>query len=430
MLLGGVVAFALLAWLAVLALPWQPHRTRERLEPGRGPADPRRAAVPAGAPPSASASSTHSAVNLLPDLSDVCVLIPARDEAPLIERTIAALREQGPGLAVIVVDDQSTDGTAAACERAAAQARGAPIDLRVVSGAPLAPGWAGKLWALQQGFALVERPLVLLLDADIVLAPGVVAALLRQAAERNAVLVSVMAELHCTAFWEKLLAPAFVFFFKLLYPFALVNEPSSRVAAAAGGCMLVRADALRALGGFASVRGALIDDCALAAALKRAGGTIWLGMSRSVTSARAYGFADFWRMVSRSAFTQLKYSAALLLVTTLLMAAVLIAPAVGAARAVLGVAVAPGSFAPPAEGWLAALAAPGSLAAFAWLAMSAAYWPTVRFYRLAPAWALTLPVAGALFMAMTVSSALSYWRGTRATWKNRSYERGKAEGVE
>jgi hopene-associated glycosyltransferase HpnB len=419
MLLAVVAAVALLAWLAVLALPWQPHRTRERLEP-RGAADAGPVSVPALGSTRSSPSSAPSAVDLL-DLSDVSVLIPARDEAALIARTIAALREQGAGLQVIVVDDQSTDGTAAVCERAAAQARGAPIELRVVQGAPLAPGWAGKLWALQQGFALVERPLVLLLDADIELAPGVVAALSRRAAERHAVLVSVMAELHCVARWEKLLTPAFVFFFKLLYPFALANDPRSRVAAAAGGCMLVSTDALRALGGFAGVRGALIDDCALAAALKRAGGTIWLGMSHSVTSLRAYDFADFWGMVSRSAFTQLKYSAALLLVTTLLMLGVLIAPAVGVAAAGIAAAVPHDALATPgAAGWLAPGA--GWLAALAWLAMGAAYWPTVRFYGLAPAWALTLPVSGALFLAMTWSSALHYWRGTRATWKNRSYE--------
>jgi hopene-associated glycosyltransferase HpnB len=416
MLLAVVVAFALLAWLAVLALPWQPHRTRERLEPDRA-ADADRVPVPGFA---SAASSASSAV----DLSDVCVLIPARDEAALIERTIAALREQGAGLEVIVVDDQSSDGTAEACERAAALARGAPIDLRVVRGAPLAPGWAGKLWALQQGFALVERPLVLLLDADIELAPGAVAALRRRAAERRAVLVSVMAELHCATPWEKLLTPAFVFFFKLLYPFALVNDPRSRVAAAAGGCMLVRADALRSLGGFASVRGALIDDCTLAAALKRAGGTIWLGMSHSVASLRVYGVAGFWSMVSRSAFTQLRYSVALLLLTSLLMIAVLIAPAAAAAAALLAAAAPQAALAAAPVGWLAA---PGWLAPLAWLAMSAAYWPTMRFYGLAPAWALTLPLAGALFLAMTWSSALRYWRGTRATWKNRSYESGGAE---
>jgi hopene-associated glycosyltransferase HpnB len=396
MLLTGAAAFALLAWLAVLALPSAPYRTRERLEDDAGE----------GSPGLSARSSNPS------DLSDVCVLIPARDEAALIGRTIAALREQGGNLQVIVVDDQSTDGTAAACEHAVAEPGAAPLALRVLRGAPLATGWAGKLWALDQGLALVARPFTLLLDADIELGAGVVAALRRRALERRAVLVSVMAELNCAAFAEKLLAPPFVFFFKLLYPFALVNDPRSRTAAAAGGCMLVRTDALRALGGFAAIRGALIDDCALAAALKCAGGTIWLGMSHSVRSMRAYGLADFWRMVSRSAFTQLKYSAALLIATTIAMICTLIVPAVAVATAALV----------PPSGGLAAASTAAWLAALAWLAMAAAYRPTVRFYGLAPWWALTLPFSGALFLAMTWSSAVRYWRGTRATWKNRSYE--------
>src|SRR5262249_24313041 len=268
----------------------------------------------------------------------------------------------------------------------------------------------------EQGLAVVDRPFVLLLDADIELAPGVIAALKRKAEQRNAVLVSVMAELHCATPWEKLLAPPFVFFFKLLYPFARANDPRSRSAAAAGGCMLVSTAALRSIGGFAAIRGALIDDCSLAAALKRSGGTTWLGLSHSVRSLRTYSLADFWRMVSRSAFTQLKYSASLLVVTTVLMIATLLAPPLVVAASVVAAASASAPSASPFALHL-------TRAALGWLAMSAAYWPTVRFYRLAHAWALTLPIAGALFLAMTWSSALRYWRGTRATWKNRRYER-------
>jgi hopene-associated glycosyltransferase HpnB len=398
MLLTGAAAVALLAWLTVLALPWQSHRTRERLEPD------------------ADLGSDNRA---LADLSDVCVVVPARDEAALIAHTIAGLRRQGSGLEVIVVDDQSGDGTAEACERAAALPDGASVALRVVRGAPLERGWAGKLWALEQGLALVARPYTLLLDADIHLAPGVVAALRKRATEPRAVLVSVMAELHCSTFWEKLLTPPFVFFFKLLYPFALANDPRSRTAAAAGGCMLVRTHALRAVGGFAAIRGALIDDCSLAAVLKRAGGTTWLGMSHSVHSQRVYGLRDFWRMVSRSAFTQLGYSTALLLATSAAMVGVLLVPPIVVAVAAGELVAAAVS---PESASAASLAVTGAIAVLAWLAMSAAYWPTVRFYRLAPARALTLPVAGALFLAMTWSSALHYWRGTRATWKNRRYD--------
>lgn len=369
-------AFALAAWFAVLCAPWQPHRVRERL-----------AAEPEGDA----------------DLGDLTVLIPARNEADVIGRTIAALERQGRGLEVVVVDDQSTDDTRGAALRAA----GANVALRVVAGRPLPEGWAGKLWALEQGRASVARPLLLLLDADIELAPGVVPALLAKMRERDATLVSVMAELNCRTRWERLLVPAFVFFFKLLYPFARSNDAATRTAAAAGGCMLLRADALDAIGGFAAIRGALIDDCTLAGALKRHRPPIWLGMSHDVRSLRVYAtLGEFWRMVSRSAFTQLKYSTALLVAATVLMAATLLAPVAGV---LAGVAA--------AEPRLA------GTAAAAWLAMAAAYGPVVAFYRLPLAWAATLPAAAALFLAMTWDSAIGYWRGTRATWKAREYGR-------
>jgi hopene-associated glycosyltransferase HpnB len=372
-------ALALLAWLGVLVAPHRPHRLRERLE-----ADP---TAPA-------------------DLGAVTVLIPARDEADVIGRTVASLVTQGKDLAVVVVDDQSTDGTAAAATAAAVGAHEA-LTLHVVQGDPLPPGWAGKLWALEQGLALVDRPFVLLLDADIELAHRLVPTLLRAARQRDASLVSIMAELHCAAFWEKLLTPAFVFFFKLLYPFAWSNDPKRKTAAAAGGCMLVRTDVLRGIGGFAAIRGALIDDCTLAAALKRAKPPIWLGASRSVRSLRTYAaLGDFWAMVSRSAFTQLRYSVAWLLVTTALMLVVLLAPVVSVVAALLGGGT-----------------APALVGAAAWLVMSAAYSPVVRFYRLRLPWGLTLPFAAALFLAMTWSSAVSYWRGAHGSWKSRSYSR-------
>jgi len=372
-------AVAFCAWLGVLVAPHQPHRLRERLE----------------------ADAQASA-----DLSAVTVLIPARDEADVIGRTLAALTVQGQGLAAVVVDDQSSDGTAAV---ATAAAQG--LDLAIVRGEPLPPGWAGKLWALEQGLRAVDRPYVLLLDADIELAPHFVPALLREAQARGASLVSIMAELRCETFWERLLTPAFVLFFKLLYPFAWSNDPRRRTAAAAGGCMLVRTATLRAIGGFGAIRGALIDDCTLAGALKRAAPPIWLGVSRSVHSLRAYpALGDFWAMVSRSAFTQLRHSSALLLLTTLLMFVVLLAPIVALAAASFG-----GGVGPAVAG------------ASAWLAMSLAYGPVVLFYRQHAAWALTLPAAATLFLAMTWSSAFAYWRGSHARWKNRSYDRSLAQ---
>jgi hopene-associated glycosyltransferase HpnB len=371
---GG--AFALLAWLAVLVAPVQAYRVRERLE------------------------ADHAAPD---DLRDVAVVIPARDEAASIGRVIAALRRQGRGLEVVVVDDQSGDDTRGAALRAG----GPELALRVVDGRPLPDGWAGKLWALEQGLAAVQRPYVLLLDADIELDAGVVPSLLAFARERGATLVSLLAELHCATFWERLLAPAFVFFFKLLYPFAWSNDARRATAAAAGGCMLVRADALRRIGGFAAIRGALIDDCTLAAALKRERPPIWLGMSHSVRSLRAYAaLEDFWSMVSRSAFTQLRYSTAWLLVATALMLGTLLAPVAGFAA-----------------GLVTRDPALSITAAAAWLAMAAAYLPVVSFYRLPAVWAATLPVAATLFLAMTWGSAIRYWRGTRASWKARDYGR-------
>jgi hopene-associated glycosyltransferase HpnB len=381
-------ALALTAWLCVHLAPHRAHRVRERLE-----------AAPDG----------------FDDLSGVTVIIPARDEAALIGRTLAALAQQGRHLEVVVVDDQSSDDTRGAAERAVKgdgsiflENRSVPIfAMRVIDGRPLPDGWAGKLWALEQGLAVVDRANVLLLDADIELAPRTVPALLAKQRESDATLVSLMAELKCETFWERLLSPAFVFFFKLLYPFARSNDPAKATAAAAGGCMLVRTDALREIGGFAAIRGALIDDCTLAAALKRHRPPIWLGLTHSVRSLRAYpALADFWSMVARSAFTQLRYSPWLLLLATVLMVVTLLAPIAGVA---VGVA---------AEDWRLALTA-----AAAWLAIAAAYWPVVSFYRLSPPWAATLPAAGALFLAMTWSSALGFWRGTRARWKARDYNR-------
>jgi hopene-associated glycosyltransferase HpnB len=283
--------------------------------------------------------------------------------------------------------------------------------LRVIAGQPLPEGWAGKLWALEQGLAGVERPFVLLLDADIELAPRLLPALLAAARERDATLVSLLAELHCTTFWEKLLSPAFVLFFKLLYPFAWSNDARKATAAAAGGCMLVRTESLRRIGGFAAIRGALIDDCKLAVALKLERPPIWLGMTRSVRSMRAYAaLADFWSMVSRSAFTQLRYSTWWLLLATALMVVTLLVPVAGVVAAALA-----------AEPRLAVTAAG------AWLALGAVYSPVVSFYRLPAAWALTLPVAAALFLAMTWGSAFGYWRGKRASWKARDYGRATDE---
>jgi hopene-associated glycosyltransferase HpnB len=376
-------SLALAAWAGVLLLPWQPYRTRERLEP-----------TSIGDSPE--------------DLSDVTVLIPARDEAAVIGTTLTALARQGPHLRVVVVDDESKDGTAQICEelrtllREPAPGAQFALAIEVVRGRPLPEGWGGKLWALEQGREHVATRFTLLLDADIELAPALVPALLRKARESNADLVSVMARLSAQGFWEKLLVPPFVFFFKLLYPFALANAPGTRNAAAAGGCLLVATGALAEMGGFAAIRDALIDDCTLAARIKAKSRGIWLGLSHAVVSRRRYGrLVEFWRMVSRTAFTQLKYSALLLLAVVAIMLTIFVGPI-----------AAPFFDARPSVLLVSALAL---------AAMAAAYSPTVRFYGLPWPWALTLPVAGLLFLAMTVTSALNYWRGIRAQWKSRSY---------
>lgn len=380
-LLAATSAVALVVWLGVLARPARSHVTRERLEP-----------EPGG----------------WPDLGDVAVLIPARNEAPHIGATLTGLAAQGHGLHVRVVDDESSDSTATICRAFEPPPAAGPngehpgMKVELVRGQPLPPGWGGKLWALEQGLEGLERPWVLLLDADIELDPGAVAALKRRAAARDAGLISVMATLRTERFWERLLAPAFVYFFKLLYPFAHVADVGSRVAAAAGGCILVRADVLRGVGAFAAFRDALIDDCTLAARAKAAGFGLWLGMSHGVRSCRAYGFGSFWRMVSRTAFTQLRYSAALLALTLAALAVLFVAPP---AAVLLG------------PTWLAR-----GLGAAALLVMAATYLPVVRFYGLGLSWTLTLPAAAAGFGAMTVASAAGYWRGTRARWKDRSYE--------
>lgn len=354
-------------WLGVLAAPWLPWLNRERLE-----AEPEAAE----------------------DLSGVTVLVPARDEADVIQATLAGLDAQGQGLRVIVIDDQSTDATARIAAAAGA---------RVINGDDKPVGWAGKLWALEQGLREVRTPLVLLVDADIELKPGMIAALLRRKQEQGAQFVSLMADLRRQGFWDNLLLPAFVYYFKLLYPFAVSNSRSRLVAAAAGGCVLVDADTLRAAGAFESLRGALIDDCSLARCVKNAGGRTWIGLSRGVVSLRPYGsLGSIYGMVARSAYTQLRYSPLLLLAVTLIFAFAYWVP-------------------------LAAMLFAGGVASIigfvAVLAMLVGYLPTLHYYRVSPYFALLLPLTGTLYLGMTWGSALRYWRGLKSTWKGRDYAR-------
>lgn len=336
----------------------------------------------------------------------VVAIVPARDEAALIERTLGALLVQDyPGaLAVVLVDDHSADGTAEIARRLAARA---PRSLEVVAAPPLPAGWSGKLWALESGTrrAAADAPYLLLTDADILHAPDSFARLVAKAEGDRLDLVSVMVRLHCASFWERLLVPPFVFFFRLLYPFAAVADPASRVAAAAGGCVLVRRTALRAAGGIAAIRGALIDDVALARAIKRrpGGGRIWLGLANTTRSLRRYGtLGEVWGMVARTADTQLRHSLLLLGLAMVGLALTFVVPPLA-----LVVGVARG------EAWLALA---GGLA---FGAMALAFRPMVRFYRLGAGWTLSLPLAAVLFGAMTLDSAWQYRRGAGGRWKGR-----------
>ncbi len=337
-------------------------------------------------------------------LPSVVAIIPARDEADVIARSVGSLlRQDYPGpFSVVVVDDQSADGTAAIALAAASEA-GAAGRLRIVAGNGPPPGWTGKLAAMRQGLAEVEAgaanpQFVLFTDADIGYAPHVLSRLVEIARGNNSVLTSLMVKLNCESAAERWLAPAFVFFFQMLYPFAWVNNSSRATAAAAGGCMLVKREALRAAGGPEAVRGALIDDCALAMLMKGQG-PIWLGLTESVDSLRAYPFlADFRRMVARSAFAELHYSPLRLAGAIGGMALVYIAPPLLAifARG-------------PAE----------AAGALAWAMMALALIPTLRLYRRPLVGGLALPAIAAAYVAFTFNSALQYWRGRGGYWKGR-----------
>jgi hopene-associated glycosyltransferase HpnB len=335
----------------------------------------------------------------------ITAVIPARDEAECVGETVASLLRQDYAgeFHVVLVDDQSRDRTAEVA-RAAAAALGAIDRLTVLSGRSLPAGWTGKLWAQSQGVEAAEAgthppELILLTDADIVYAPGELAKLAARAQAGGYVLTSLMAKLRCESFAERMFVPAFIFFFQMLYPFAWANDPRRSTAAAAGGCMLVRREKLRAAGGMASIRSALIDDCALAKELK-AQGPIWIGLTDGVRSVRAYPeVEDIRRMVSRTAYAQLRYSPLLLAGTILGLAITYLAPvlltvfATGLAK-ILGIA--------------------------AWLLMTLAFQPILRFYRASPLWGLALPAIAAAYMAFTLDSAYQHARGRGGMWKGRA----------
>jgi hopene-associated glycosyltransferase HpnB len=340
----------------------------------------------------------------------VVAVIPARDEADGIEDCVRSLLGQDyqGALGLVVVDDHSTDGTAGLARRAAA-ALGRADRLHVVEGRALPAGWTGKLWAVAQGLEAAERWMpdaawVLLSDADIAHDRRNLAELVAHAEANRLDLASLMVVLHCASWAERWLIPAFVFFFEMLYPFAWVNRRDRRTAAAAGGCMLARRSALARIGGVAAIRGALIDDCALAAAIKP-NGPIWLGLATRTRSLRVYAeVGDIWSMVARTAYVQLGHSPLLLALTVLGMAVTYLAP--------------------PALLFVGGL--PALLGGLAWIAMTVAYAPTVRRYHGSLLWAPLLPAIALFYTAATVGSAWRHYRGRGGAWKGRVYAKGDA----
>ena len=355
---------------------------------------------------------------------DVVAVIPARNEAGMLPAVLPTLLGQDyPGaLTVILVDDCSTDGTAGVAA-GLGPGRGEPPGrpgraLRVVAGAPLPPGWAGKVWAMAQGLAaagdLGTVGYVLFTDADIAWEAGALRALVRAAEGDDRDLVSQMALLRTATWWERVVVPAFVYFFAQLYPFPRVNSPRSRTAAAAGGCMLVRREALERSGGLAPISAARIDDVALGQVIKRQRGRTWLGLSTAVVSVRPYPrLADLWHMVARSAYIQLRYSPWLLAGTVAGLAFLYVLPPAGA---IVGLAA--GVTATPAAAAPAAAAAAAGLAG--WALMSLTYLPMLRLYRLSPLRAPGLPLIALLYAAMTVDSARRHYAGDGAEWKGRT----------
>ncbi len=339
----------------------------------------------------------------------IAVVIPARNEADVIGRAVTSLLQQSHSgsIRIFVIDDNSTDGTAEAAGTAGCDASHAE-SVVVISGKPLPAGWSGKLWAVQQGVeqALPLRPdFLLFTDADIEHDSHNVASLISLAEGGGYDIASFMVKLHCRSLAEKLLIPAFVFFFFLLYPPAWIRDRRRKTAGAAGGCILIRPSALERIGGIAAIRNEIIDDCALARAVKRTGGGVWLGTTAETRSLRPYeSFAEVEHMIARTAFNQLQHSAWLLIGAVLGMLLVYVLPVALVFSGAMRLALAGGA---------------------AYALMIATYLPMVRFYGLNPGWALSLPVAAVFYTAATVHSAIRYWSGRGGQWKGRAQDAGR-----
>jgi hopene-associated glycosyltransferase HpnB len=345
-------------------------------------------------------------------LPSVCAIVPARNEAELLPTTLRSLLHQDyPGyLSVIVVDDRSTDRTAEVALQTAESILPTQQhrQFKLLTAEPLPSGWTGKLWAIEQGICYAKQEIAeidyfLLTDADIEHNSHNLTQLIAKAQADRLDLVSLMVLLRCQSFWENMLIPAFVFFFAKLYPFAWVNNPDRLTAAAAGGCILLRQEALNRLGGMKSISKALIDDCALGQAVKADRGRIWLGLTSTTKSLRAYpSLASIWDMVARTAYTQLQYSPWLLFGTIVAMTLVYLVSPLG-----LGWGILTGD---------RTIAIAGLLG---WLLMSFAYLPTILFYQRSPLLSCCLPFIALLYTLMTLDSALRHYQGRGGVWKGR-----------
>ena len=336
----------------------------------------------------------------------VAVIVPARNEAEVIEQSLSSLLQQeyAGEFHVYLVDDHSSDDTRYRAEGFIAQF---PGRLTIVAGKPLPPGWSGKVWAMQQGWEAAQSfnpEYVFLTDADIEHNRDKLYRIVTTAYDRYE-LVSMMVLLHCERFAEKLFIPAFVYFFFLLYPPRWVANRNRKIAGAAGGCILVKAESLRKADAFTSIRSEIIDDCSLARKVKDAGGRIRLGVTAHSRSIRPYTASDIRRMISRTAFNQLGHSALVLIACIVAMLAVFIGPFVPL-------------FAEPDH--------IQAMAAIACLLMFMTYVPVVRYYGLFPLWALALPFAALFYMYATIRSAFAYWSGRGGEWKGRSQDAASA----
>jgi hopene-associated glycosyltransferase HpnB len=348
------------------------------------------------------------------NMGSIAVVMPARNEEEVIGEAISSLLRQShtQSLHIVLVDDHSSDGTAALAREAALRA-GHSDQLTVIAAAELPGGWTGKLWAVRQGieWALSYNPRFLLLtDADIQHSPENVATLVAISERGGYDLVSFMVKLNCRSFAERLLIPAFVFFFFLLYPPEWIRDPRRTTAGAAGGCVLIRPEALQRAGGIAAIRNEIIDDCALARAVKRSGGKVWLGVTPNTVSLRAYrSFGEIANMIARTAFNQLQHSAWMLL------------------GALAGLML---TYLLPLGLLFSRSRIPVCAGAVACLLMFLSYVPMVRFYGLPTAWALTLPFAAVFYMGATVLSAIRHWLGRGGEWKGRAQDAARSRSTQ